>query len=339
MKLTSSLVALALAQASLGAYVWPAKTDDLEDVILNDSGFNAAGVGGRIQRCGDAGRGGPGAQVAATWLRTAYHDMATFVAAEGAGGLDASIVFETDRQENVGIGFNNTFLDLLPGYSSRVPFADLLAAGAFFALRKCGGPALDLRAGRIDAQAGGPFGVPDPIETFRVHRMKFERAGRNQQQMIMMVACGHSIGGVHGNDFTTVTDNSDPSFTQHFDSTFNMYDDHIALDFISANTSNPLASGPLMSQSDHRIFSSDGNVTITSMATPQGLRDACQSTLTKMIDAVPRNVQLTEIIRPSPLKPSNLQLYVKRDGTVNVQGQVRIHTTGVFNAQLLNVQL
>jgi len=43
-------------------------------------------------------------------LRTAYHDMITYRGAERAGGLDASIIFETDRMENIGIGFNNTFL-------------------------------------------------------------------------------------------------------------------------------------------------------------------------------------------------------------------------------------
>ena len=36
--------------------------------------------------------------------------MITYRGAERAGGLDASILFETDRMENIGIGFNNTFL-------------------------------------------------------------------------------------------------------------------------------------------------------------------------------------------------------------------------------------
>ena len=69
--------------------------------------------------------------------------------------------------------------------------ADLITAAAYFALRKCGGPAVDVRAGRIDAQEAGTFGAPDPTETFHVHRMKFERANRTQSQMIKMIACGH----------------------------------------------------------------------------------------------------------------------------------------------------
>jgi hypothetical protein len=58
---------------TLGAYSWPAATDALEDVIFNDSGYNAAGVGGHIVRCGDEGRGGPGAQIAATWVRHKFN--------------------------------------------------------------------------------------------------------------------------------------------------------------------------------------------------------------------------------------------------------------------------
>ena len=69
--------------------------------------------------------------------------------------------------------------------------ADLLTAAAYFALRKCGGPAIDVRAGRVDAQEAGTFGAPDPTESFHVHRMKFERANRTQSQMIQMIACGH----------------------------------------------------------------------------------------------------------------------------------------------------
>ena len=74
-KARALLFSLGAAQVlpALGDYIWPAQTDALEDVIFNDSGFNAAGVGGHIIRCGDEGRGGPGAQVAATWVSKKYH--------------------------------------------------------------------------------------------------------------------------------------------------------------------------------------------------------------------------------------------------------------------------
>ncbi|PFH45731.1 hypothetical protein AMATHDRAFT_43976, partial [Amanita thiersii Skay4041] len=333
------LLSLGLAQSSLGVYVWPAKTDGLEEVIFNDHGFGDAGIGNHIQQCADQGRGGPGAQIAATWLRSCWHDMATHRIAEKAGGVDASITFETDRMENIGIGFNNTFLDLYPAYNSRVPFSDLLASAVYFALRKCGGPALNVRAGRIDAHEEGPFGVPDPNEAFHVHVNKFARAGRNQTEMIMMIACGHTIGGVHGSDFPTITGNPAQPFTAHFDSTFNHYDSHIAIDFINDNTTNPLASGPLMTRSDARVFSSDNNATITRMANLDEFRSICFDTFNRMIDTVPANVELSDPITPTWIRPFKPQLSVNPDGSIKFDGQIRIHTTDIPDGDNLKVNL
>jgi hypothetical protein len=60
-------------------------------------------------------------------LRTAYHDMITYRGAERAGGLDGSILFETDRQENVGIGFNNTFLYVTTSHTTKIPLSNIKA--------------------------------------------------------------------------------------------------------------------------------------------------------------------------------------------------------------------
>ncbi|KAF8627114.1 hypothetical protein AX17_006377 [Amanita inopinata Kibby_2008] len=97
-----------------------------------------------------------------------------------------------------------------------------------------------------------------------------------------------------------------------------MYDNHIALDFISSNPSNLLASGPHMLQSNFHIFSSDNNASIMRMSTPQGFHDICQDMLTKMIDTVSNGINLAEVIMPSPLKP-NFQLTVSHDSTVNIK--------------------
>lgn len=161
-----SLVAAQVLPA-VGAYIWPAQTDALEDVIFNDSGYNAAGVGSHIIRCGDEGRGGPGSQVAAAWvnknsnlpyaqqksndvnqLRTAYHDMITYRGAERAGGLDGSIIFETDRMENIGIGFNNTFL--------YVTFCSLSISSHWLTVQKRLATRIQLsrRNGRLDHRCG-----------------------------------------------------------------------------------------------------------------------------------------------------------------------------------------
>jgi hypothetical protein len=97
--------------------------------------------------------------------------------------------------------------------------------------------------------------------------------------------------------------------------------------------------GPHQSNSDFRIFSSDNNKTITAMSTPEGFAETCRETITLMVDTVPEGVTLTDPITPTLIRPTNLQLTVAEDGGVNIQGEVRVHTTGVFNAQLLDVEL
>ena len=75
------------------------------------------------------------------------------------------------------------------------------------------------------------------------------------------------------------------------------------------------------------------------MSTPEGFAETCRETITLMVDTVPEGVTLTDPITPSPLRPTNVQLTVSQDGSTNIQGEVRVDTTGVFNAQLLDVEL
>ena len=50
-----------------------------------------------------------GRTTAAQWLRVAFHDFVTANVAAGTGGIDASIGFETLREENSGTAFNDSF--------------------------------------------------------------------------------------------------------------------------------------------------------------------------------------------------------------------------------------
>lgn len=79
--------------------------------------------------------------------------------------------------------------------------ADLIALGARTALDACGGPEIPYRAGRIDDLTAGPSGVPEPQQDLQSHMSAFSRMGFNQQEMIGLVACGHSIGSVHFQSF------------------------------------------------------------------------------------------------------------------------------------------
>lgn len=75
-----------------------------------------------------------------------------------------------------------------------------------------GGPTIDFRGGRVDAIAPNTPGVPEPDQNITSHIDTFKRLGFNQTEMISLIACGHSFGGVqHSAVPTAVPDLKNPS--------------------------------------------------------------------------------------------------------------------------------
>ena len=88
--------------------------------------------------------------------------------------------------------------------------SDLLAFSVRTTVANCGGPHILFRIGRVDAIGAGRFGVPQPEENTTVIQSRFVQQGFNQTDMITLVACGHTLGGVHGQDFPTITGSKKP---------------------------------------------------------------------------------------------------------------------------------
>ncbi|KAJ7614402.1 heme peroxidase [Roridomyces roridus] len=341
------LVALATytSHARASPPIWPSpKLDALESARFDQFGFNAGIMPGFIQPCDsflfadDTGRSN-----AADWIRTAYHDMATHSTTDGTGGLDASIRLdvEMDRTENAGDGFRNTFIIVSGATNRYFGVADALALAAVIAIENCGGPEIAYRGGRIDAIEANAPGVPEPQQDLRSHIASFARQGFTQTEMISLVACGrvslHSFGGVQHDPFPNIVNElNDPANTDdvaHFDTTFVHFDNNVATEYISGTTQNPLVAGfNDTTNSDKRIFGSDGNVTMSSLAdSPSLFASTCAELFARMIDTVPSDVQLTDVITPLPVKPDNVELTMVND-TIRLSGQVRLWNTDQASA-------
>lgn len=286
-----------------------------------------------------------GRQNSAEWIRAAFHDMATHDANAGTGGLDASIFFELDRPENPGGAFNNTF-DFFSGfYSARASASDLLAMSVAVASFACGGAKMPFRAGRIDAQEAGPSGVPEPSTDLKTTQDTFTKAGFSTSDMIAMVACGHSLGGVHSTDFPEIVGvEADPNndTVAHFDTEFADFDNGVVTEYLNGTTKNPLVAGTNDTlNSDKRIFSADGNATMTKLADPATFQTMCADILTRMIDTVPASVNLTEPIEATDIKPYISGLSLNADGKLDFSGRIRVRTSSGSgrDAQDLAVQL
>lgn len=208
--IVSTITKLSLVAGSAYAekgYIWPnAKTDLLETMLYEQEGFGAINSPASFIVPCEKVPFGTGRNGAAEWLRTAYHDMATADVAAGTGGIDASIGFEVNRDENPGIGFNETLMNLAAFLTPRSSMADLIALGALFAANGCsnGNVEIPYRAGRVDATGPGPTGVPRPEQPLDEHISSFQKQGFTQEEMIGLVACGHTLGGVHGVDFPEI---------------------------------------------------------------------------------------------------------------------------------------
>jgi hypothetical protein len=147
------------------SYRWPHWTDQLEEYYTQGT-F----VVDDTNRCAVELAANTGRQTAAEWLRTAFHDMSTHNVHTGLGGLDASLAYELDRDENKGQGLFDTFTFLAAHFMSKYSSAsDLLALLVVVAMDDCSGNAIPFRAGRVDARSAGPAGVPTPDQSLQQH--------------------------------------------------------------------------------------------------------------------------------------------------------------------------
>ena len=221
--------------------------------------------------------------------------------------------------------------------------ADIIALGLYAAVRSCSGPAVPFKSGRVDATEAGPVGVPLPQNSLFTFQNQFARVGFNATEMIQVVACGHTLGGVHASNFPQIVPpGSAPDDVVHFDST-TKFDEKIASEFVSGQTKDPLTVGPSKSvgrDSDYRVFSSDGNVTISAMANPTTYTTTCKALLQRMIEVVPSGVALTDPILPYEIKPTALQLTLLSGGSViQFAGEIRVRTTSRPASQIASVDI
>jgi hypothetical protein len=137
--------------------------------------------------------------------------------------------------------------------------------------------------------------------------------------MITLVSCGHTLGGVRSLDFPQlVPPNSDASLPNFalFDGT-SEFDNAVVTQYLDGTTLNPLVVGPNSTMaSDLRIFASDGNQTMQSLASSSSFSEACAGVLQRMLNTVPRDVTLTEEITLLPVKVYNVGLTIDRQKLV-----------------------
>ncbi|KAF5322146.1 hypothetical protein D9619_001658 [Psilocybe cf. subviscida] len=328
--LAAAVTISSYARVTTAAYVWPdPQYEALEGMFYEGTGFNGNIFSVFVADC--AKRDSRNTTVAAEWVRLAYHDMATFNITDGTGGVDASIYYELGREENIGDGMIRTMGELSMTPNKYVSRADVIAMAATWSVAACKGPILPFRGGRQDAFSAGRKGVPEPQQELKEHVESFRLQGFNATEMIALIACGHTLGGVREEDFPTIVPtNNDPSNPRldTFDSTPE-FDSAIATEYIAGTTRNPLVVNSNQTiLSDLRIFSSDNNATMNRQVSVSAVisspeANTCSTLLARMLDTVPKGVTLTEPIVPIPFKLSQ-QRFMFIGGELAFSAQFRV---------------
>ncbi|KAI0016374.1 heme peroxidase [Xylariomycetidae sp. FL0641] len=328
-----SLAAVGLLQASRAAaeYVWPDKNDELEDLMFLQSGYIHNGFIDEVNPC-SFGTNIKGRQNAAEWVRAGFHDMITHDAAAGTGGLDASIIFEKNREENPGDFIDNTFGFTNGFFSPKASAADLLALTVVTAVYSCNGPKIPFRAGRIDATEEGIMGVPQPQEDLDTQTQRFATAGFNTSDMIAMVACGHTLGGIHGSNFPEITGDDSEGQVSRFEGnegdSFAEFDNKVVTQYLDGTTENLLVVGGNDTlNSDKRVFGADSNATMEALADTKTFQSTCQDILQRMIDTVPSSVTLSDPLEAIDIKPYIEKLGLTSDGKIAFEGRIRVRVS------------
>ncbi|KAG5653854.1 hypothetical protein H0H81_009933 [Sphagnurus paluster] len=194
--------------------------------------------------------------------------------------------------------------------------------GTVLSVASCGGPIIPFRGGRVDATKAGPDTVPEPYEDLEDHIESFKRQGFTKTEMIGLVACGHTLGGVRKVDFPDIIPESGPDF-ENFDRTEFKFDNAVVTEFLDDTTANPLVrTFNETNRSDLRIFGSDKNVTMRRLASPDQFSKTCSSLFERMINTVPKGVKLTDTVDPFENKVSGVSLF-PQNGTLVLQATLR----------------
>ena len=216
--------------------------------------------------------------------------------------------------------------------------SDLIALGTVMAVGNCGGPHIEMKAGRIDATAAGPTGVPAPETSISDTLVDFSNAGFVTDDAITLTACGHTMGGVHRSTFPQVvpasavtSGNSDGRVV--FDETVNTFDVAVVSDYVKGTGTK---GGPLVTttnktvNSDFRIYSEDNNSTMTRLSQSQSyFSGQCAAIFARMLETVPGGVTLTAAVDPTSstnLKPYGITLNVDWNGNMKLAGYFRVST-------------
>jgi hypothetical protein len=141
------------------------------------------------------------------------------------------------------------------------------------------------------------------------------------------------MGSVHHGGFPTVVGpgavlKNNTAGGIHFDSTVDVFDVDVLGEYLdgTGNRGGPLVTSfNVSSRSDLRLYECDNNATMIKLRDQgAGFLDTCKTLLQRMIETVPKNVVLSDIVSPLTVKPVNASLDFDNQGNLIFVGSIRV---------------
>jgi hypothetical protein len=128
---------------------------------------------------------------APNWLRASFHDAGTFNIYDGSGGADGSLYGELNFPQHRGV---------TPPSSAVSPLnaADTIQLAGAVAVKKCGGPLVPFRVGRVNVEGSAQNNVgrlPSPFISVNELRTVFQNMGLDDVDMFALTTGSHTMGG------------------------------------------------------------------------------------------------------------------------------------------------
>jgi hypothetical protein len=143
--------------------------------------------------------------------------------------------------------------------------------------------------------------------------------------VITLIACGHSIGGVHSVDHPEMV--SGPVSAENkasFDTTKGVMDNNVVLEYLDNSTANPsIVNTNNTLNLEKRIFAAYENATMRKLANKAYFKAQCEVAFEKMLDFVAGDVTLSEPLGPADIRPC-IESYQLKDGSVDFSGRLRV---------------
>jgi len=137
-------------------------------------------------------------------IRLAWHASGTYCQKDGTGGSNgATMRFkpEMDDDANAGLAFARNKLEQIKEKYPGISYADLWILASYVAIEEMGGPVIEFKPGRTDADSGTACPavgrLPDAAQGAQHIRDVFYRMGFNDQEIVVLVGGGHAIGRCH----------------------------------------------------------------------------------------------------------------------------------------------